>query len=130
MARAAAAQYVGVAPIEHIYPSVRTNKQLDRVPAIAEPTLDALTRMSGVINNRTDQINQLIKDTKTVTDQVAGSQHELSIIVGQGAQLAGKITAREALVTRLLDGLADLTAQAELLADAEAALRELLLPAH
>ncbi|MFC0313767.1 MCE family protein [Gordonia phosphorivorans] len=94
------------------------NKQLDGVPAIAEPTLDALTRMSGVINNRTDQINQLIKDTRAVTDQVSASQDELSIIVGQGAQLAGKITAREALVTRLLDGLAELTAQAEVLADA------------
>jgi regulator of PEP synthase PpsR (kinase-PPPase family) len=31
VARAAAAQYATVAPIEHIYPAVRTNKQLDRV---------------------------------------------------------------------------------------------------
>ncbi|GAA3964165.1 MlaD family protein [Gordonia caeni] len=92
------------------------NKQLSGVPEIAEPTLDALTRMSGVVNNRTDQINQLIKDTRAVTEQVDDSQQELSIIVGQGAQLAGKITAREALVTRLLDGLANLMNQAEVLA--------------
>jgi [pyruvate, water dikinase]-phosphate phosphotransferase / [pyruvate, water dikinase] kinase len=31
VARAAAAQYVTVAPIEHVYPAVRTNRQLDRV---------------------------------------------------------------------------------------------------
>ena len=31
VARAAAAQYASVAPIEHIYPLVRTEKQLDRV---------------------------------------------------------------------------------------------------
>jgi regulator of PEP synthase PpsR (kinase-PPPase family) len=31
VARAAAAQYATVAPIEHVYPAVRTNKQLDRV---------------------------------------------------------------------------------------------------
>ena len=31
VARAAAAQYATVAPIEHIYPLVRTEKQLDRV---------------------------------------------------------------------------------------------------
>jgi regulator of PEP synthase PpsR (kinase-PPPase family) len=31
VARAAAAQYTSVAPIEHIYPLVRTDKQLDRV---------------------------------------------------------------------------------------------------
>lgn len=31
VARAAAAQYVNAAPVEHVYPAVRTNKQLDRV---------------------------------------------------------------------------------------------------
>src|SRR5256885_7242342 len=31
VARAAAAQYASVAPIEHIYPLVRTEKQLERV---------------------------------------------------------------------------------------------------
>ncbi|HVX91863.1 MAG TPA: pyruvate, water dikinase regulatory protein [Xanthobacteraceae bacterium] len=31
VSRAAAAQYVSVSPVEHIYPLVRTNKQLDRV---------------------------------------------------------------------------------------------------
>lgn len=93
------------------------NTQLKGVPEIAAPTLDALTRMSAVINNRSDQINQLIKDTQNVTDQVTGSQTQLSIIVGQGAQLAGKIQAREQLVTRLLDGLADLMTQSQVLAE-------------
>lgn len=92
------------------------NKQIKGVPEIAEPTLDALTRMSQVLNNRSDQINQLIKDTRQVTDQVDASQAQLSIIVGQGAQLAGKIAAREQLVTRLLDGLADLMTQSKVLA--------------
>lgn len=92
------------------------NTQIKGVPEIAGPTLDALTRMSNVLNNRTDQINQLLKDTQEVTDQVAGSQQQLSIIVGQGAQLAGKIQAREQLVTRLLDGLAELMTQSEVLA--------------
>jgi len=36
VARAAAAQYASVAPIEHIYPLVRTEKQLDRVIAEIE----------------------------------------------------------------------------------------------
>jgi regulator of PEP synthase PpsR (kinase-PPPase family) len=31
VARAVSAQYVNVAPVEHVYPAVRTNKQLDRV---------------------------------------------------------------------------------------------------
>lgn len=36
VARAAAAQYANMAPVEHIYPAVRTNKQLDRVLAEIE----------------------------------------------------------------------------------------------
>jgi [pyruvate, water dikinase]-phosphate phosphotransferase / [pyruvate, water dikinase] kinase len=36
VARAASAQYASVAPVEHVYPAVRTNKQLDRVLAEIE----------------------------------------------------------------------------------------------
>jgi len=36
VARAAAAQYVTVHPVEHVYPAVRTNRQLDRVLADIE----------------------------------------------------------------------------------------------
>ena len=36
VARAAAAQYATVHPVEHVYPAVRTNKQLDRVLADIE----------------------------------------------------------------------------------------------
>ena len=85
------------------------NKQLAGAPAVTKPTLDSLTEMSKVITNRRDQINQLVADTGTVTGIVNDSQAQLSIIVGQGAQLAQKIAAREYLVTRLLDGIASLT---------------------
>jgi [pyruvate, water dikinase]-phosphate phosphotransferase / [pyruvate, water dikinase] kinase len=57
VARAAAAQYASVAPIEHIYPAVRTNKQLDRVlseieeePGVILYTLleqDLISRLEG-----------------------------------------------------------------------------------
>ena len=36
VARAAAAQYAQVAPVEHVYPAIRSNKQLDRVLADIE----------------------------------------------------------------------------------------------
>lgn len=92
------------------------NKQLAGAPAIAKPTLDSLTAMSQVITNRRDQINQLVADTKTVTGIVNDSQAQLSVIVGQGRQLADKIATREALVTRMLDGIAELTEQARAVA--------------
>src|SRR5215813_3108009 len=57
VARAAAAQYATVAPVEHIYPAVRTNKQLDRVlseiedePGVVLYTLleqDLITRLEN-----------------------------------------------------------------------------------
>ena len=36
VARAAAAQYVNISPVEHLYPLVRTEKQLDRAMAEIE----------------------------------------------------------------------------------------------
>lgn len=102
---------------EELTNSIRTlSRQLAGAPAVMGPALDSLTRMSNVLNNRRDQIDQLLKDTDTVTGQVVDSSFQLSIIVGQGAQLANKIVAREKLVTRMLDGLAALTDQASAVA--------------
>lgn len=92
------------------------NRQLADAPAIATPALDSLTAMSKVITNRRDQINQLMTDTKTVTSIVADSQTQLAVIVGQGQQLTEKIVAREALVVKMLDGIAALTEQAQAVA--------------
>jgi ABC-type transporter Mla subunit MlaD len=50
---------------------------------------------------------------KGVTAVVDDSQVQLAMIIGQGQQLATKIATREALVTRLLDGLAALTRNAQ-----------------
>ena len=106
----------GIEPDE-LTNSIRSlNRQLAGAPAVMGPALESLTRMSNVLNNRHDQINQLLKDTESVTDQVLDSQFQLSIIVGQGAQLANKIVAREQLVTRMLDGVAALTDQARAVA--------------
>ncbi len=97
--------------------SIRTlNRQLAGVPAITEPTFEALTQMSEVITNRKDQINQLITDTETITNIVNDNQAQLAVIVGQGRDLTQKIVAREELVTRLLDGIAELTEQASAVA--------------
>lgn len=97
--------------------SIKTlNTQLAGAPAVTKPTLDALTQMSEIITNRKDQINQLVADTKSVTSIVEDSQTQLAVIVGQGAQLAQKIVARQALVTQLLDGIAQITEQAQLVA--------------
>ncbi|AZG43738.1 MCE family protein [Gordonia insulae] len=102
---------------EQFADSIRTlNRQLAGAPAVTKPTLDSLTAMSRVITNRRDQINQLVNDTKTVTAIVSDSQSQLSVIVGQGQQLAAKIAAREALVTRMLDGIAQLTEEARAVA--------------
>ncbi|MFW0791642.1 MCE family protein [Gordonia sp. CPCC 205333] len=92
------------------------NSQLAGVPTVMTSTLDGLTEMSKIITNRRDEINQLVKDTKTITGVVDDRQYQLAVIVGQGQQLAGKIVAREALVTRLLDGIAALATQAKAVA--------------
>ncbi len=106
---------------EDLGQSIRTlNQQLAGAPAVTKPTLDSLTQMSEIVTDRRDQINQLISDTKSVTAIVQDNSAQLAIIVGQGAQLANKIVAREALVTRLLDGVAQITEQAQLVASEDA----------
>ena len=54
VARAAAAQYATVAPIEHIYPLVRTEKQLDRVIAEIEtaPGIVLYTLLEDTLTTR------------------------------------------------------------------------------
>ncbi|PYE15828.1 virulence factor Mce-like protein [Williamsia limnetica] len=89
------------------------NSQLKDAPGVTRTTLDALTEMSKVISNRSDQINLLIKDTETVTDVLNSSQYQLSVIVGQGQLLAQKIATRQQLVVQMLDGVANLAQQME-----------------
>lgn len=72
--------------------------------------------MARLITDRREQIEQLLDDTKAVTEVVNDSSAQLALVVGQGRQLAEKITAREELVTRMLDGIAQLTEQAQAVA--------------
>ncbi|WP_231373506.1 MCE family protein [Nocardia sp. 348MFTsu5.1] len=92
------------------------NKQLADAPGVTRQTLDALTQMSQVITDRTDQVNMLIQDTATVTDVVNSTQYQLAVIVGQGQLLAQKIATRQEMVVRLLDGVAELSNEMEALA--------------
>jgi [pyruvate, water dikinase]-phosphate phosphotransferase / [pyruvate, water dikinase] kinase len=57
VARAAAAQYASVAPIEHIYPLVRTDKQLERVIAEIEaaPGIVLYTMLDSAIAKRLEE---------------------------------------------------------------------------
>lgn len=57
VARAAAAQYATVAPIEHIYPLVRTDKQLERVIAEIEaaPGIVLYTMLDSAIAKRLEE---------------------------------------------------------------------------
>jgi regulator of PEP synthase PpsR (kinase-PPPase family) len=54
VARAASAQYISVAPVEHVYPAVRTNKQLDHVLAEieAEPGVVLYTLLDTALIGR------------------------------------------------------------------------------
>jgi regulator of PEP synthase PpsR (kinase-PPPase family) len=57
VARAAAAQYVKVAPVEHIYPLVRSHKQLDRVLAEIEasPGIVLYTLLDPELTDRLEE---------------------------------------------------------------------------
>jgi regulator of PEP synthase PpsR (kinase-PPPase family) len=57
VARAASAQYAGVSPVEHVYPAVRTSKQLDHVLAEIEeePGVIMYTLLDDTLVNRLEE---------------------------------------------------------------------------
>ena len=57
VARAAAAQYTSVSPVEHLYPLVRTHKQLDRVLTEIEsaPGIVLYTLLDGELRSRLEK---------------------------------------------------------------------------
>jgi [pyruvate, water dikinase]-phosphate phosphotransferase / [pyruvate, water dikinase] kinase len=62
VAHAAAAQYASVVPVEHVYPAVRTSKQMDRVLASieAEPGIVLYTLLDQALIDRLEaQCNEL-----------------------------------------------------------------------
>jgi len=93
------------------------NQQMAGVPATIRQTLTGLGDLSNIINNRRDQITKLVNDTDSITTLVSNNQYQLAVIVGQGQLLTQKIATREALVTKLLDGIAAVVDQAKQLGD-------------
>lgn len=91
------------------------NSQLKNAPSITKPTLDALASLSKVIYTRGDQINNLINDVDAVTAIVQANSLGISHIVSQGRSLAQKIMYRETMVTHLLNGLAEVTREAQII---------------
>ena len=71
VARAAAAQYATVSPIEHIYPLVRSEKQLDRVLAEIEasPGIVLYTLLDRVL---TDRLEKKCKDLSLPVMSILG----------------------------------------------------------
>lgn len=93
------------------------NKQMAGVPASLKQTLTGLGDLSNIVNNRRDQISKLVNDTDSITTLVSDNQARLMVIVGQGQLLSQKIATREALVTKLLDGIAAVNDEARKLGD-------------
>ena len=66
VARAAAAQYVTVTPIEHIYPLVRSQRQLDRVLNEVEATWDEKGAVC-ISHRRYEHANPTVRNMFIVT---------------------------------------------------------------
>lgn len=86
--------------------------QLQGAPLVAAPVFESLSQMAQVLTSRREQIQRLLDDTRSLTRVVNDSSDSLALLVGQGRHLMEKASAREQLLTRLLDGLAELAEQA------------------
>ncbi len=76
VARAAAAQYEGVSAIEHVYPLVRSSKQLDRVLSEIE-TAPGLVLYTLVDRDLTDRLEEKCRDTGSPSLSVLAPVHSI-----------------------------------------------------
>ncbi|HEX2654715.1 MAG TPA: pyruvate, water dikinase regulatory protein [Xanthobacteraceae bacterium] len=76
VARAAAAQYATVSPIEHIYPLVRTHKQLDRVIAEIEAS-PGVVLYTLLDRELTDRLENKCRDFGIPALSILGPVHSL-----------------------------------------------------
>ena len=119
VARAAAAQYASVVPVEHVYPAVRTSKQLDRVLTSieAEPGITLYTLLDETLVERLEAkctelglpcrsiLGPVLRVFQaylgTASNQKVGAQHDDVVLANPlGPPIVGFALARWSLVQR------------------------------
>ncbi|MBF6176116.1 MCE family protein [Nocardia blacklockiae] len=85
--------------------------QIDGQPQLTAQALDSVGALAKTINDRRDQVDQLLKDLDRVTTILGDNRNSVLLVITQGQAIAGRVMERQALLRQLLDNIAGLTKQ-------------------
>ncbi len=87
------------------------NQQMGDTPQLTVQALDAIGALAKTMNNRKDQVDQLLKDLDKVTKILGDNRNSLLLVITQGEAIANRVMERQNLLKTLLDNIATLTSQ-------------------
>ncbi|GAB2524250.1 MCE family protein [Nocardia heshunensis] len=87
------------------------NQQMGDTPNMTVQALDAIGALAKTMNNRKDQVDQLLKDLDRVTKILGDNRNSLLLVITQGDAIASRVMERQGLLKSLLDNIATLSGQ-------------------
>ncbi|MFE3257659.1 MCE family protein [Nocardia sp. NPDC059091] len=87
------------------------NQQMGDTPQMTVQALDAIGALAKTMNNRKDQVDQLLKDLDKVTRILGDNRNSVLLVITQGQAIADRVMQRQNLLKTLLDNIATLTGQ-------------------
>ncbi|MEC3958095.1 MCE family protein [Nocardia sp. CDC153] len=87
------------------------NQQMGDTPQMTVQALDAIGALAKTMNNRKDQVDQLLKDLDRVTRILGDNRNSLLLVITQGEAIANRVMERQGLLKSLLDNIAALSGQ-------------------
>ncbi len=87
------------------------NQQMGDTPQMTVQALDSIGALAKTMNNRKDQVDQLLKDLDRVTKILGDNRNSLLLVITQGEAIANRVMERQGLLKNLLDNIATLSGQ-------------------
>lgn len=85
--------------------------QINGQPQLTAQALDSVGALAKTINDRRDQVDQLLKDLDRVTTILGDNRNSVLLVITQGQAIASRVMERQTLLRQLLDNIASLTKQ-------------------
>lgn len=86
-------------------------RQMGDSPQLTVDAVNSVGTLAQVIDDRTDQVDTMLKDLDAVSKLVADNQNSVLALLTQGQDVARAVGVRQALLAELLDNIAALSKQ-------------------
>jgi virulence factor Mce-like protein len=87
------------------------SEQLQGAPEILPQALANVEHLSSVLASRRDEIGDLLRSTKQISELLGSQQRSLGVLMTQGRDLLGDLAARKQMIVRLIDATTKLVHQ-------------------